>query len=204
MLSSESTKDHPHTNLKSDRIISIEQLYNSDCSTLFTKRDVTIFNPDNNTVLNRKNDISDGLWNVTITLSQPESSPTAPTNSNTNHILFLDKTKSELDIYLHAASVCPTKTTFFQKIHNWGFITCPGLTSKLISWHLPLYLPILKGHLKQEQQKSSQPKHFQQKRNLKHNHFLNINIRHKTVFYDLNKVIWNKLFWYHWNISDYF
>ena len=122
MLSSESTKDHPHTNLKSDRIISIEQLYNSDCSTLFTKRDVTIFNPDNNTVLNRKNDISDGLWNVTITLSQPESSPTAPITTNKNSVPHLDK-KPELDSYLHAATGCPKKSNLIQAINNGNFIT---------------------------------------------------------------------------------
>ena len=129
-LPSESTQAHAYPNLNSASFLSIGQLYNYDCSALFTKKDVT---SDNTPVLKGRINTSDGLWDVKITSSQPESSPTAPTTSNTNHILFLDKTKSELDIYLHAASVCPTKTTFFQKIHNWGFITCPGLTSKLIS-----------------------------------------------------------------------
>ena len=54
--------------------------------------------------------------------------------------------------YLHAAAGVPKKSTFIQATNNGKFITRPGLTSKLISKHLPLSLPTLKVHLKQYHQ----------------------------------------------------
>ena len=46
--------------------------------------------------------------------SHPASFPTTPTNQNANAVLHLDKIKSELTSYLHAAAGCPNKSTFIQ------------------------------------------------------------------------------------------
>ena len=59
--------------------------------------------------------------------------------------------KSEMASYLHAAAGLLTKSTFIQAINNSNVITCTGITTNLISKHLPHYLPTLKVHLNQEQ-----------------------------------------------------
>ena len=82
----------------------------------------------------------------------PEPPLTATITHQANFILFLDKTKSELANYLDASANFPTESTFIQTINNRNFITSPGLTSKLISKHLPISLPTLKVHLSQEHQ----------------------------------------------------
>ena len=101
-LPSAATQAHVYQNIKIASLLSIGKLCDSGCSALFTKIKFTIFNSDNNHVLNGIRGIYDGLWCVTLTPSQPESSPTAPKTPNGNSILWLDKTKSELASYLHA------------------------------------------------------------------------------------------------------
>ena len=56
--------------LKSASLLSIRQLCDSDCSALFTKKDVNNFNSDKTTVLNGIRNTSDGLWDVTIKSSK--------------------------------------------------------------------------------------------------------------------------------------
>ena len=152
MLPSTATQSHAYLNLKSASLLSIGQLCDSNCSAFFTKKDVAIFNLDKTPVLNGTRNTSDGLWHVTIETSQTETSPTATINQSANSVLRLYKIKSELASYLHAAAGCPTKSNFIQATHNENFITWPGLTSKLISKHLPLSLTNLKGRLNQDQQ----------------------------------------------------
>ena len=124
----------------------------SDYSALLTTNDVTIFNPDNTPVLNRKRNTSNGLWDVNMSSPKPTSSPATPKNPNANAVLPLDNRKYELTSYLHAALGCPNKSTFIQAISNGNFITGPGLTTNLIYKHLPTYLPTMIIHLTQEQQ----------------------------------------------------
>ena len=71
---------------------------------------------------------------------------------SSNTVLFLDKTKSKLATYLNTVSDCPTKSTFISDINTGNFNTFPGLTAKLVSNHLPLSIPTMKGHVKQETQ----------------------------------------------------
>ena len=73
---------------------------------------------------------SGGLWDVTITSSQPELKTTTP---DTNYVLLLDKTN------LRSAAGCPEKSAFVQEINNGNFITWLGLTTKVISKRLPLF-----------------------------------------------------------------
>ena len=110
------------------------------------------FNSYKTPVRNRTSKKWNGLWDTTIETSQPEPPPNATINKHANSFLRLDKKKSELASYLHADSGCPSKSTFIQEINNGNIITWPDLTSKLISEHLLLSPPTLKGHLKQDHQ----------------------------------------------------
>ena len=140
MLPSKSTQAQVYTNLKNARLISIGQLRDSNWLSLFTKRDVTIFNSDKNTVFNGTRKTYDGLWDITIESSHPEPPLTATITKHADSILRLDKTRSELASYLHSATGYPTKSTFIQAINNGNFITWPGLTLKLISKHFETHL----------------------------------------------------------------
>ena len=152
MLPSSSTQAHKYPYLKSASLLSIRKQCDSNYSALFTAKYVTIFNSDKTSVPNGIRNTSDGLWDVTVVTSQPKPPLTATITQHTIYLLRLDKTKSQLASYLHAAAGCPTKSTSIQAINNGNFITWPGLTSKLISKHLPLSLPTLKGRLSQQHQ----------------------------------------------------
>ena len=116
------------------------------------KKGVAIFNSDNTPVLKGKLNTSDGFWDVKISSSHPVSFPISPTNPNAFPPLHLDKTKSEMASYLHPATGWPTKSIFIQATKNGNFIIWTGRTTNLISRNLPLSLPNIKGHLRQEQQ----------------------------------------------------
>ena len=64
------TKNHAYPNLKSASLLSTGQLCYSDFSALFIINDVSIFNSYDTPVLDRKYNISDGLWDVEISPSQ--------------------------------------------------------------------------------------------------------------------------------------
>ena len=84
-------------------------MFDSDCSSLFKTNYVTIFNSDNTPLLKGKRNTYDVLWDIKISSSQSASFPTTPKNSNTNSVLRLDKSKSELVSCLYSAAVFPTK-----------------------------------------------------------------------------------------------
>ena len=54
------TQAHTHLNLQSARLF----FFDSDCSAIFTKKDVTIFNSDNTPILNVKWSTTNGFWDV--------------------------------------------------------------------------------------------------------------------------------------------
>ena len=71
VLPSAATQAQAYQNLKRASFLSIAQLCDYDCSAPFFKKDVTIFKPDNNPVLNVIRNTSDGLCYVTTNSSQP-------------------------------------------------------------------------------------------------------------------------------------
>ena len=77
--------------------------------------------------------------------------PVAVTTPKLNVILRKDKTKEELVKFLHGAVCSPTSPTWIKAINNNHFTTWPGLTSKLVTKHLPPSVATAEGHIKQEQ-----------------------------------------------------
>ena len=77
--------------------------------------------------------------------------PVAVTTPKLNVILRKDKTKEELVKFLHGAVCSPTSPTWIKAINNNHFTTWPGLTSKLVTKHLPPSIATTEGHIKQEQ-----------------------------------------------------
>ena len=104
---------------------------------------------------------SSGMYLMSLTnphsVSPPLTVPSMPTlqacstrfNKGNNYLAkntFSMATKPYLTMYYHRAAFSPVPTTFITAIKNGNFSTCPGLTSELISKHLPKSLATAKGH----------------------------------------------------------
>ena len=148
------TKAHTVDDLHCSSLLSIGQLCDADCSALFTRESLKVYNKSKDLVLTGQRNQNDGLWDVNLSSlkSAPPVSLPMYTTASLNAVLRYDKTKSELAAYLHAAAGYPTKSSFITAIKNGNFLTWPGLTPELISKHLLPSIPTTKGHLKQEQQ----------------------------------------------------
>jgi hypothetical protein len=83
-----------------------------------------------------------GLWSL------PFTSNTSPHQAN--GILRTDKPKQELATYLHAALSSPATSTLLRAIRRGHLTTIPGLTTNLISKHLPKSIATTLGHQHQE------------------------------------------------------
>jgi hypothetical protein len=57
-----------------------------------------------------------------------------------------------LVIFLHAAAGSPTPSTWIPAIKKRFYATWPGLTTQLVSKHLPPSAATIKGHLDQQRQ----------------------------------------------------
>ena len=72
-------------------------------------------------------------------------------NKGTNYVAnnaFAMATKPDLAMYYHRAAFSPVLSTFISAIDKGNFSTWPGLTTELISKHLPNSLATAKGYNK--------------------------------------------------------
>ena len=148
--------------LTTGSLISIGKLCDDDCVATFKKHSVTI-SKNKKTIITGPR-LANGLWHLPLTtIPSPQ---TTPQTHEINAILRLDKTKTELAQYFHAACFSPSTSTFLSAINQGFFTSWPGLTAKLIQKHLPPSIATAKGHLDQEQQnlqsttKQTQHEHF--------------------------------------------
>ena len=84
------------------------------------------------------------------------SNYTAATMTKYNHnlavIICKKQTHQDLVRYLHAACFSPVKSTWVKAISNNNFITWPGLTSQLVTKHLPPLEATVLGHQHKQRQ----------------------------------------------------
>lgn len=71
-------------------------------------------------------------------------------NNKANVILRKKQTKVELAQYFHATCLSPHPRTLLKASKNNHFASWPGLTSDLISKHLPKSIAALQGHMVSE------------------------------------------------------
>ena len=157
-------------NLKTGSLVSIRKLCDNDFITIFTKYQLKIF--FNNTIIIIGKHNVNSLWDIPLT-SEPSSppkilnmsqvnsisqirtrTPTPPpfiiNKHQTNGDLRNQKTKQELAKYLFSTLFNPCPSTFMRAITYNSLLTFSGLTTKLISKHLPESEASFKGHLAQE------------------------------------------------------
>ena len=152
-LSTQAKVGHIFDSLKSGSLISIGQLCDDDCVALFTKFNVNIIKDGKIIIVGKRND-ANGLWNIPLA---PKAAPTVKTpNAQTkqlaNGAIKNVKTKQDLAEFLHACAYSPEPSTLLRAIERGHFTSWPGLTSSLVTKHLPKSLATSKGHLRMEQQ----------------------------------------------------
>lgn len=129
--------------LRTGTLVSLAQLCDDDCLAIFSKFDVKIVKKD--TVLITGTRLNNGLWSIPLS----PATPSTPTHQ-ANGILRLDKPKQELAVYHHVALGSPVPSTLLRAIRRGHLITFPGLTTELITKHLPKSVATTLGHQDQE------------------------------------------------------
>ena len=125
--------------LRTGSLVSLAQLCDDDCIAIFDKFDVKILKNDKIIIIGTR--MPNGLWSVPIGATIPQQA---------NGILRLDKPKEELAVYHHTALGSPVPSTLLRAIRRGHLATFPGLTTKLISKHLPKSVATTLGHQDQE------------------------------------------------------
>ena len=138
-LSSDAKKVFVLKDLCTGTLVSLGQHCDNDCNALFTKYNVNIIK--NNQVIIMGQHKHNGLWSVPIT---------PPSVQQANGILQLDKTKQELAEFHYTSLSCPMPSMLLRAICKGHLITFPGLTTLLITKHLPKSLTSTFGHQDQE------------------------------------------------------
>ena len=128
-------------NLKPGSLISLAQLCDDDCIAIFTNYDVKIVKDREVIITGRRE--SSGLWSIPI-------NPTAKQHQANGILLRTDKPKRELAEYIHATFGSPKESTLLHAIRQSHLITVPGLSTNLISKHLPKSIATSLGHQDQE------------------------------------------------------
>ena len=151
-LSQEAQDRHIFDNINSGSLISIGQLCDDDCVSIFTKYHVDI-TKDGQIIIGGHRNTSNGLWNITIVpkyrlISYHQPLPTRkPQHHLVNGAIRHAKTKNELTDFLHGCAFSPLPSTFVCAIKIGYFSYWPGLTETLI----PNSLSTRKCHLRMQQ-----------------------------------------------------
>jgi hypothetical protein len=125
--------------LKTGTLISLAKLCDDDCIAIFNKHDVKIIK--DNEIIIKGSRMPNGLWSLPLLNSAPHQA---------NGMLGTDQPKQELATHLHTTLGSPVPSTLLRAIRSTHLTTFPGLTTNLISKHLPKSLATVLGHQDQE------------------------------------------------------
>ena len=150
-LSIKAQSAHVFKEITTGLFISMGQLCDDDCVTIFTKYDVNILK-HNQVIITGLQYWTNGLWNIPLGPCPPtQQSPTLSHPNQANGILHQDITKQELAQYFHPETFSPVKYTFLAATNNGNLNSWPGLSADLTSKHLLQSPFTVKDHLDQEQ-----------------------------------------------------
>jgi hypothetical protein len=125
--------------LKTGTLISLSQLCDDDCTAIFNRSEVQILK-ENKIILTGPRTLN-GLWSLPIL---------PPLSHQANGLLRLDQPKRALAQYYHASLGSPVPSTLLRAIRQGHLVSFPGLTTDLISKHLPKSFATVLGHQDQE------------------------------------------------------
>ncbi len=119
-------------------LLSVPKLCDADCKCTFSKEKVEIIK-ENKTILQGPRDRTTNLW--TVQIEHPQRVPEMANSA------YQQRTKSELQAYLHACLCAPTTATLINAIKKGWLSTFPGLTVEGVRKHLPKSIQTTMGHL---------------------------------------------------------
>ena len=125
-LSPTATKAHIFDNLTNSSLLSIGQLCDDGCTAALDKRFLRIFKNDICIIAGRRNR-RDGLWDVSIPVSDNPDEITKISSCTVNAIIRKDTSTKELAEYLYACCGSPSVSTLVKAIHKGNFISWPGI-----------------------------------------------------------------------------
>ena len=152
-LSSAAQSAYVIDELQTGTLISLGQLCDDDVTAVFSKTAVNLLK--NNEIIITGKRLTNGLWSIPLATSS-----IVPTIHQANGILRLDLPKQELAVFHHVTLGSPVVSTLLRAIRRGHLLSFPGLTSDLITKHLPKSVATVLGHQDQEARniRSTRPK----------------------------------------------
>jgi hypothetical protein len=143
-LSSAAQSAYVIDELQTGTLISLGQLCGDDVTAVFSKKAVNLLK--NNKIIITGTRLTNGLWSIPITPSS-----VAPSIHQANGILRLDLPKQELAVFHHMILGSPGRRIYLLRaIRRGHLLSFPGLTTELITKHLPKSVATVLGHQDQE------------------------------------------------------
>jgi hypothetical protein len=148
-LSPEAQSGHTYNDLKTGTLVSVGQLADDNCNTIFSKHAAYVFK-NGKIIITGKRNLTNGLWNIPLNPTSTQKPPT-PTNNLALGVIQNSQTKRDLAGYFHACMFSLTPSTFLRAITKGHFTSWPGLTISLIYKHLTKSIATSVGHLRMQQ-----------------------------------------------------
>ena len=124
-------------------LLSVGQLCDDDCTTIFSKHQCTIYNKHNQPVITGIRNHTNRLYEQHIPTHNNQNihqeNSTLPTTNLQEHIK-----------YLHQCAFSPTTRTWIQAVKKGHFKTWPSVTVEAIQCYLPKSKATTLGHLDQQ------------------------------------------------------
>ena len=137
---------HIYPNLQYRSLLSVGQLCDAGYDVKFNRNGVSAIDTTTQKVaLQGFRDKRSGLY---LTPLQPETPSNLTQPIATAGNVYRMRTQVDLAQYHHRSCLSPVQDTWNKAIEAGHFVTFPGLTSKLVTKHLPKSLNTTKGHAK--------------------------------------------------------
>jgi hypothetical protein len=153
-LTPSACRAHVFPSLQSHSLLSIGQLCNHGCNTVFTNDCVTVTR--NNIVLltSTRSPSTNGLWTLDpiVPITTPPVEQSSPIISSVNTMFHTTLAHDTIDnriAFYHASLFSSYLSTWCQAIDAGHFTTWPGLTSSAARKYPPQSTPMYQGHLDQ-------------------------------------------------------
>jgi hypothetical protein len=127
-------------------LLSVGTLCDHGCEAHFSASKVSI-SYKNKEILTGPRDRKTNLWTIpleTKSIVVPNDKVTLP---NQAHSAYHTTTKEDHVRFLHASAGSPVPSTWTDAINKGNYATWPGITSELVTKHLPKVEATIKGHM---------------------------------------------------------
>jgi hypothetical protein len=143
---------HVFPSLQSHSLLSIGQLCDHGCKSVFTHSKVTITRDDLVMLAGTRSIATNGLWTLDPLYPASPAAPSNPITGSVNtmlHTTLAHDTIANRIAFYHASLFPPSLSTWCQAIDAGHFPSWPGLTSSAVRKYPHQSIPMHQGHLYQ-------------------------------------------------------